>query len=269
MISISGEELSKDTPRGDVMLSADLSDEKQMMLPPNMDLKTYEVLMQERKTKKEMLEQNTANIGESQTRKWLVKHGKKHLISFDEKERYKLKQFFSSLDADGSGSIGTDELLDPFISLGIAENTEEVQAIVDSVDDDQSGQIEFKEFLKIIAGTQENKGDTAIIDFFKDMISGRLAGGKISNKLPFDLIISTVRRRKLMNAMMAGDTREKGEGEKVMNSYSKLVDTRKKEKTYLEPPKTNRSIKISRQSSATSEAKSQTSITSRSRTKKL
>jgi len=31
-----------------------------------------------------------------------------------------------------------------------------------------------------------------------DMISGRLAGGQISNSLPFHLIISTVRRKKLM-----------------------------------------------------------------------
>ena len=65
------------------------------------------------------------------------------------------------------GSIGVDELTDPLISLGIAETVEEVQKIVDSVDDDQSGQIEFREFLQIIGGAQEDKGDTGIIDFFK------------------------------------------------------------------------------------------------------
>jgi len=31
------------------------------------------------------------------------------------------------------------------------------------------------------------------------MIEGRLAGGKISNNLPFNMIISTVRRKKLMS----------------------------------------------------------------------
>ena len=117
------------------------------------------------------------------------------------------------MDADGSGSIGLDELVDPLISLGIAESVDEVQKIIDSVDDDNSKQIEFKEFLKII-GSQESTGEAGLIDFFKgkaiigdclmkifivDMIEGRLAGGKISNKLPFNLIISTVRRKKLMS----------------------------------------------------------------------
>jgi len=74
------------------------------------------------------------------------------------------------LDEDGSGSIGTDELVDPLISLGLAQTREQVDKIVDSVDDDKSGQIEFKEFLQIIGGSSEDKGDTLIIDFFKGRI---------------------------------------------------------------------------------------------------
>jgi Ca2+-binding EF-hand superfamily protein len=34
----------------------------------------------------------------------------------------KLKECFSALDADGGGSIGIDELQDPLIGLGFAEN---------------------------------------------------------------------------------------------------------------------------------------------------
>ena len=71
------------------------------------------------------------------------------------------------------GSIGLDELVDPLISLGIAETVDEVQKIIDSVDDDQSKQIEFKEFLKIIA-SQENSGETGLIDFFKGLGLTRL-----------------------------------------------------------------------------------------------
>jgi Ca2+-binding EF-hand superfamily protein len=61
------------------------------------------------------------------------------MIDFDEKERSKLRQYFKSLDEDGSGSIGMDELEDPLISMGIAETREEVKKIIDSVDDDKSG----------------------------------------------------------------------------------------------------------------------------------
>lgn len=215
---------------------ANVADAKQLILSAGLDLKTYDDLIEQRRTRKEQVGENCEKLGESQIRKWLVKHGKKHLINFDDKERYKLKQFFKSLDEDGSGSIGTDELVDPLISLGIAQTREEVDKIVDSVDDDKSGQIEFKEFLQIIGGSSDDKGDTAIIDFFKDMISGRLAGGQISNKLPFNLIISTVRRRKLINSMMGTNQKDRVEGEKVMNAYSKLVAERKKDSSILQQP---------------------------------
>ena len=36
------------------------------------------------------------------------------------------------------------------------------------------------------------------INFKLDMIEGKLAGGSISSKLPFQLIISTIRRKKLL-----------------------------------------------------------------------
>lgn len=72
-------------------------------------------------------------------RSWLTNRGKRHMIDFDEKERQKLKQYFKSLDEDGSGSIGIEELEDPLISLGIAESRDDVKKIIDTVDDDKSG----------------------------------------------------------------------------------------------------------------------------------
>ena len=38
-------------------------------------------------------------------------------------EILKLKECFSSLDKDGSGAIGIEELEDPLIGLGFADNT--------------------------------------------------------------------------------------------------------------------------------------------------
>lgn len=48
------------------------------------------------------------------------------------------------------GSISVDELEDPLIALGLAESRDQVQKIIDSVDADKSGQIEFDEFLTIV-----------------------------------------------------------------------------------------------------------------------
>lgn len=203
-------------------------DIRQMVLSNELQVKTVQNILKDKKERKDQYEENTEKLNETEIRNWMAKHGRRHLINFDNKERSKLKQYFNSLDADGSGSIGLDELVDPLISLGIAESVDEVQKIIDSVDDDNSKQIEFKEFLKII-GSQESSGEAGLIDFFKDMIEGRLAGGKISNKLPFNLIISTVRRKKLMSSIMSKDVKEKQEGEKVLNSYARLLAIRKKE----------------------------------------
>ena len=52
--------------------------------------------------------------------------GKNHLLDFTDLELKKLKQCFNSLDDDGSGSIGIDELENPLIGLGFADTREEI-----------------------------------------------------------------------------------------------------------------------------------------------
>lgn len=72
-------------------------------------------------------------------------------------ELEKLRECFQSLDVNGEGAIGTEELYDPLIGLGFAKNTDEVQNMVDKVDDDGSGMIEFAEFLLIIKGRDSDE----------------------------------------------------------------------------------------------------------------
>lgn len=140
---------------------------------------TYKSVLEEKKKRNDTLKDNSVKIRESQERKWLSSCGKKHLIDFDDKERGKLKQYFASLDLDGSGSIGIEELEEPLISLGIAETREQVRRIVDLVDKDGSHQIEFGEFIAILkaknqntpGSTQNDNQSAAIIEFFKGLIS--------------------------------------------------------------------------------------------------
>ena len=40
-----------------------------------------------------------------------------------------------------------DQLEEPLIGLGFANNREEIRSMIDEVDDDKSGFIEFPEFL--------------------------------------------------------------------------------------------------------------------------
>lgn len=55
-------------------------------------------------------------------RQWLIKHGKEEFIDFDEHYLKTLHECFDSLDDDGSGTIGVDELEDPLIALGLVNN---------------------------------------------------------------------------------------------------------------------------------------------------
>lgn len=108
-----------------------------------------------RKEKVIDIDQNLLMIHDIGKRKWLIKHGKAHVLQFSNEEIAKLKECFNQLDDDGSGSIGIDELEEPLIGLGLAETREDVERMVAVVDEDGSGLIEFEEFLDII-----NNSDT-------------------------------------------------------------------------------------------------------------
>ena len=52
--------------------------------------------------------------------------------------------------------------------------------MIDAVDDDKSGMIEFPEFLKIIKGSNATDKTAKINKFFKDMTTGKLTSDGIS-----------------------------------------------------------------------------------------
>jgi hypothetical protein len=81
-------------------------------------------------------------------------------------------------------------LEEPLIGLGLAENRIEVQKMVDAVDLDGSGEIDFEEFLQIIKSGDKN---SKMSKFFKDMISGDLMNE--FGQMPFRLMVSTFRRK--------------------------------------------------------------------------
>lgn len=73
-----------------------------------------------------MSEENIQTGLVKKERGWLNSRGKGHVLEFTDEELFKLKECFMSLDEDGGGSIGIEELLDPLIGLGFAVNQEEV-----------------------------------------------------------------------------------------------------------------------------------------------
>lgn len=70
----------------------------------------------------------TSAFGE---RKWLKCHGKEERINFSDQALSKLRGYFDSLDTEGKGSLGIEELEDPFIAFGLSQNREEVKELID------------------------------------------------------------------------------------------------------------------------------------------
>lgn len=110
------------------------------------------------------------------------------------------------MDEDGSGSITIDELEEPLIGLGLAENRFEVEKMIAKADVDASGYIDFDEFLMILKIGDKND---VMSKFFKDMVNGDLPGLSSYGDMPFRLMVSTFRRKQMMSAMFSADPNEK------------------------------------------------------------
>ncbi|CAI2368778.1 unnamed protein product [Moneuplotes crassus] len=153
---------------------------------------------------------------------WLKKRGKSEYIDFDIEELKKLRYYFDCIDEKNQDAIGVSELEDPLIALGLVDNRDEVQKIVNDVDDDNTGMIEFNEFLEIIKIGNSNAKDASdktvkIYNFFKSLTTGKF--NPEGKELIFKLFISKYRREQILNSMMSKNPNEKKIGTKILNNY--------------------------------------------------
>ena len=153
---------------------------------------------------------------ENAERDWLKKHGRKRFIDFDDVERTKLQDYFRALDPESNGSIGCSELEEVLTSLGLAESREAVKRMIDVVDADGSGLIEFNEFLTII---KKSDDASAVFKVFKSLMDGELGDSQLS----FPLVVSTYRRKMLIDALMASGAR-KARGQRILRTQKAMLE---------------------------------------------
>ena len=96
---------------------------------------------------------------DSKTIGWLKKRAPRRarVQMREQNRRNEARLWFEALDFDGSGEISVAELKKPLIAMGFAKSVKEVQDLVDSVDDDGSGEIGFEEFLQVLGGGASSK----------------------------------------------------------------------------------------------------------------
>jgi len=80
-----------------------------------------------------------------------VRAVERKLPKLTEEQILEFKEAFKLFDKDNGGSIDVDELKDALESLGQVVTEESVQELVDEVDEDGSGEIEFDEFLVLMS----------------------------------------------------------------------------------------------------------------------
>jgi hypothetical protein len=163
-------------------------------------------------------------------KRWQEERGK--YVEFDIKTMNKYQKYYeemTTINPDGEEGIGVDQLEEPFISLGLAYNRDEINNLISSVDDDGSGRIEFGEFLRIIHNKSKLKtqGNKKITTFFKQLANDKLGGDSDLKHFSFKTIMDIMRRKNLLKAFLSKNPEEKKEGEKVLKAYSEMLQKRK------------------------------------------
>ena len=69
----------------------------------------------------------------------------------DSESEEELIEAFKIFDKDGNGLIGCEELLNVMLTLGEDSNKEEIEDLINEVDLDRDGLINYEEFLRLIS----------------------------------------------------------------------------------------------------------------------
>jgi len=146
-------------------------------------------------------------VAKVDSNQWLQKRGKQS-VGFSPQMKQEARRLFNALDIDGSGALSIGELYQPLLASGLVDSPAQVRAIMQRA---TVGQVlEFKEFLELLETGQHS----AMQQLAKDYLRPR------QRLLPPQVVIST-RRRKLMLQAYTGDTAaSKEKGRRVLQAFS-------------------------------------------------
>ena len=79
-----------------------------------------------------------------------MSEGRKH-AHLTEEELAEFREIFNLVDLDKGGTISKDELKQLMTTLGLKPSAEELNAMVDEIDSDGNGEIDFDEFVQVMS----------------------------------------------------------------------------------------------------------------------
>ena len=146
-------------------------------------------------------------------RKWMASTLRHRFMDFAPQERIELRRYFDELAS--SGRIGFEDLETMLISLGLAEDSKDVRAWAEQVDDLQLGALDFEQFLQLLL----KRKNSNLVSVFRQMASGQLGDPSLN----FQTIISEYRRKLIMDAAGLGNTDRQQPGRGRCSSISLII----------------------------------------------
>ena len=70
--------------------------------------------------------------------------------NLSEKQMGEIKDAFTMFDHDGDGTISASELKSVMMNIGVYSTDEDIKDMVKEVDEDESGELEFPEFVQLM-----------------------------------------------------------------------------------------------------------------------
>jgi hypothetical protein len=137
-------------------------------------------------------------------------------------DRNVLRAWFKSLDVDGSGNISMDELMDPLLSTGSVESALQVRDIVNRLDINNDGELDFRELMRMFEGRNNKKmygkNFSGLIDSLQMVMPPDASSTDASTDklLPMKVALGVARRRYLMDTICV----EKAEKPSVLPSIT-------------------------------------------------
>lgn len=147
---------------------------------------------------------------------WMRKRGKSNGTGFSVAQRHQLHGLFEALDAEGSGGLTQDELLEPLLALGLVQCKEDLAGFLQHIG--LRGPVaDYEELQTLLERAKVTEPAVR-----------RLAEVFLKpSYLPQKLRISSERRKTMLQAFTAGSQKSRERGQNVLRYFAEEISSAK------------------------------------------